>query len=412
MDENFLIVGKSSIDGAHEWLRCEQRLKVMGDAGYRTIFMPAGADPKVTEHWLNRADIFMSGQGVGVGTMPHYFMWREETYRKTGRYVPIVWDVDDNPDFISPWNSAYENFGQEEVTIVNPDTKVERLLWENGKGGFDLVRNQLSVKSYKFLLKHVDALIVTQPYLADQLRKYNPNIEIVPNDVDFKNHYRFRNQPQRDGKVRILYMGGSSHFLDWKFIAPVLKSIVAQYPHVRICCFGDIRRWAISDLGEEFVEDMQWQGDYKSFCLKMGTMGVDMAIAPLAMEDPYEAEFNRCKSCLKWVDYGAVGIPCIAQNEIPYSPEIAFGENVPDLLWDGVLASTHEEWFLALSTMIENPTMRETIGSNAYQTVFKKWNSGTKADEYHAVFERILGYSKWTGEVDLADVSPGIAVAD
>lgn len=407
-----LIVGYSCLEGAHEWLRCQQALHVMGKAGKKTAFVPNGAKKDEVGKWLYRADIFCSGQGVGSATVPWYFRWRDEMYHETGRYIPIVWDVDDTPDFISPWNSAYDCFGTEEVDVVDPDTGQVRKLWEDGVDGFDIFRNKTNIKAYKFMLGHVDALTVTQPYLADHLRKYNQHIEILPNYADFESHFRFRNKPQKDGLVRIIYQGGSSHFSDWKFVAPVIKSLTKQYPHIRLVCFGDTRRWANADLGEEFVIPMHSIANYRSFCMKMGTMGVDIGIAPLNMESPHEAEFNRCKSCLKWLDYAAAGIPCVAQNDIPYSPVINFSPDVPDLLWNGMLAGTHEEWYLALSVLIENPTMRELIGSNAYQTAYREWNSATKGEEIFAMYKRILDESEWHGDTDCSEIEREIVYSE
>jgi hypothetical protein len=410
MKDNPLLVGHSSLKGAHEWLRGEQHLKVMGDAGYRTVFIPGGSDRDEVAKWMNRADLFTSGQGAGVLTVPYYYQWRDMIYKETGRYVPIVWDLDDNPDSISPWNSSYDTFGTEEVEIQNPDTGVIRKLWEDGVSGFDLVRNRINLEAYRFMLKSADALTVPQPYLRDKVLKYNQNVEILPNYVDFKTHYRLRNKPQRDGKVRILYMGGSSHFMDWKFIAPVMKTLTRQYPHIRVVCYGNSATWARADLGGEFVEDMRVDGNYEAFCLKMGTLGVDIGIAPLNM-DEHDREFNRCKSPLKWVDYGAVGIPCVAQNDHPYAPVINFGPGIPDIMWDGLLASTHADWLLALSMLIENPPLRELIGSNAYQTIYQHWNSATKAEEYHAIYMRILEKAKWHGPTDCSEITREVSFA-
>jgi glycosyltransferase involved in cell wall biosynthesis len=406
---DLLIVSASGSKGAHGRLRFLNHLDAIGAFGKSTVFIPEGADALEAEKWFGRADILHSGQGVGISMAPRYFKYRDAIYNDIGKYIPIVWDVDDNPNGISPWNAAYDTFGEEDVSIVDPDTKVERDLWKDGVGGFDIKRNKVNLFAYRFMLKHADALTTTTEHLRQLLLHYNPNVELVPNTIDF-NLFKLRNRPQEDGKVRILYMGGSSHFRDWKSVAPAMKAIVKKYPHVRMVCMGNVHEWAIHDLGEEFVEDRTWSNDYESFALRMGTMGVDLAIAPLYLEDKVDREFSLCKSNLKWLDYGAVGIPCVAQAGIPYCVDMNFGTDIPDIAWDGMLAGSPEEWVVALSVLIENPDMRHLIGDNAYQTVRRHHNAANMGQVTYDMYERIHGYSKWTGETPKIDVREEVCV--
>lgn len=395
------VVGASGAAGAHFHLRFQNHLTALGKLGRKYALIPDGADLEEASKWLLRADIFHGGQGCGWSLASQYLRFRDDFYEMEGKYIPIVWDVDDNPETISPWNAAYDAFGEEDVSIVSPETGKETWLWKDGVDGFDITRNKANLYAYRFMISYCDAVTTTCEHLRELLRRYNKHVELVPNRINF-DLFKIRNTPQNDGKVRILYQGGSSHFRDWKFIAPALQFLTKKYPHIRIVCMGNVGGWAKADLGEEFVEDRNWSNDYKSFCLRMGTMGVDMAIAPLYLDDDMDRDFSLCKSNLKWLDYGAVGIPTVAQKCVVYE-DIHFSEDTLDIAWDGMLAGTVDEWITCLSLLIENPDLRFLMGNNAYNTVRKHWNAAHCGQQSYDMYERIHQRAKWRGRVPPID---------
>jgi glycosyltransferase involved in cell wall biosynthesis len=81
---------------------------------------------------------------------------------------------------------------------------------------------------------------------------------------------------------------------------------------------------------------------------------VDINLAPLELNNP----FTECKSSLKYFEAAILGVPTVASDLEPYRESIAQGEN-------GYLCRTEEEWFRCISSLIEEPSLHEKMGSMA-----------------------------------------------
>jgi outer membrane protein OmpA-like peptidoglycan-associated protein len=76
----------------------------------------------------------------------------------------------------------------------------------------------------------------------------------------------------------------------------------------------------------------------------------DIAIAPSA-----DQLFNRSKTWIRALEMGALGIPIVAQNRLPYSDYVIDGVT-------GFLVNTEEEWHDRLTELINDPEMRAEMG--------------------------------------------------
>ena len=74
------------------------------------------------------------------------------------------------------------------------------------------------------------------------------------------------------------------------------------------------------DVDEEQYEFHNWVPTV-AHPYKQALLNSDIAILPLK-----DDLFNRCKSAIKWVEYSSLGIPSVAVNIPPYSPEIEYSK--------------------------------------------------------------------------------------
>ena len=85
-----------------------------------------------------------------------------------------------------------------------------------------------------FLLRQADAVVVTTPALRQRLLEFNPNIQVLPNQLDERllvTRYPSGKDLSLDHKrVVIGYMGTFTHDNDLKLVLPALKSIHQLYP--------------------------------------------------------------------------------------------------------------------------------------------------------------------------------------
>ncbi len=86
--------------------------------------------------------------------------------------------------------------------------------------------------------------------------------------------------------------------------------------------------------------------DFDDYPERLASLALDIALVPLA-----DNEFNRCKSALKLMEFGALGIPVIASNLRPYG-------SAPVLHVPAELAA----WHAALAALCESRELRERSG--------------------------------------------------
>lgn len=390
IDGKLLIFGRPLSVGAASWLRTTQHLNAIARSGRALcpVTDPLEDDPEIVWKTMCLADVVVSNAArVDEFMLETVRLW-------TSRGKPWVWDVDDDPVNISPYNPAYAVFGLHEVRFAEP-VNGEEWLWKNGmevQGRvFDTTENRRRNEQYLALLReHVSAVTTTTEYLAAKLATLAPKTPIFvrPNVLDFREVWTTKRRRSKDGKIRVLYQGGSSHYADLDTVLEALATIAKVYPHVVFLFMGDTKAHAGKALPADRIEEYEWTGDYHTFAMRQALLGPDIAIAPLCMDEQV-AEFNRCKSPLKWLDAAALGIPCVCQRETPYQEVVNFGA-APETELNGLLARTTQDWVDCLSVLIENPDMRDLVGANAHAIAVSDYNVDNWVGTYMRQYEEIL----------------------
>jgi len=117
--------------------------------------------------------------------------------------------------------------------------------------------------------------------------------------------------------------------------------------------------------------------NYREFIKDFQKINVDFFIAPLI-----DNEFNNCKSAIKYFEYSTLGAPGIFSNIRSFSETVDNGIN-------GLLASTHQDWFDYLKLLIESPEKRRIIAGNAQKTVKSSYMLSQHADEWLEAYHSI-----------------------
>lgn len=269
--------------------------------------------------------------------------WLLEVRNKTG--LKIVTDFDD----------------MLEVTKDNPHYKDHKVLD--------------AVEILSAFAKYVDAITTTNEFLAERLRKFNPNIYIVPNYMDLE-YWQLPIQKNETGKIRIGYVGSITHMLDVGMAAGALKKILNKYKDkVELVMVGDAR-WKEYFEGYKNVECMLGV-PFENYASRLNGLQIDIGIAPLR-----DTEFNHCKSPIKWMENTIAGAATIASPTV-YDTVIKHGEN-------GLIARNHQEWIKYLSELIENKELREKLWKNAYKEVTTIYSLANHVHDWEQVYENIL----------------------
>lgn len=195
------------------------------------------------------------------------------------------------------------------------------------------------------LVKNASLVIVSTPFLKDKISEYNKNISVFETKLD---GFVFESSPavrEEDGTIRALYYGTTTHGRDLGIVLPVFEKLARQYNGLRLRVIGideNTQRYAAIYDFLETVPISAKNGPYPYFIdfLKDHARYCDFGIAPLE-----DTVFNNSKSNLKLLEYGALGLPCVASNNGPYRemrdfPHIVLCEN------------TMKEWENGIKKMI------------------------------------------------------------
>ena len=152
------------------------------------------------------------------------------------------------------------------------------------------------------------------------------------------------------GFTMAYFSGSITHSSDFELVAPAVLRVMSEHEDARLLVVGELELPEGLDFPEERIERrpfLPWQD------LPDLLANVDVNLAPL--EDTI---FNRAKSENKWVEAGLVKVPTVASNLG------AFAECVTDGV-DGLLCSTPDEWYEALTRLYEDEDLRRRIGEAA-----------------------------------------------
>lgn len=183
------------------------------------------------------------------------------------------------------------------------------------------------------------------------------------------------------GRVVIGWQGSNTHDADFKVALPALARILDDYPQAVVRFFGNVPMTVKGVIPET---RFQWARGvpFDRYPATLYFMNYDIGLAPVTT-----AKFNLSKSNLKWLEYSALGVPCVASAVYPYKETgIRHGET-------GFLASTESEWYTALAALVESADLRRQIGEQARAHVWDRW--GTKrAAAWGSLFESLLKMEK------------------
>lgn len=242
-------------------------------------------------------------------------------------------------------------------------------------------------------MMNVDAITVTTPVLKSVVDQYNKNVFVLPNYLDDSIwSFKPKSTRGRQSLVHIAFIGTQSHQPDVEKIAKPLRKIAEKYKQkVSFLFYGLEIPETLKDLAN-IQHRASVTYDYADFALDVRSISADIAIAPLN-----NTVFNRCKSPIKYMEYTAMGLPCVFSRTVPYSDIIEDGVN-------GFLAEKPNEWIEKISKLIDDQILRKQVLVNAQHDVRTNWMLHDHANLWQACYDQVLDQ----GVQDKSDVSASL----
>lgn len=202
-----------------------------------------------------------------------------------------------------------------------------------------VVRSQLEGN-----LAVANLVTVSTEYLGKRMAEYtDAPVVVLPNCVDT---VRLAKRPESEGVVSVGWAGSGTHKADLEAAAVPLRRALNKSGAILKLAGADYR----AIMRSERMEYSGWRDSVDEF---YDLLDFDIGIAPLV-----DNEFNRSKSPLKALEYGARGIPTIASDVEPYSKYIEHGV-------DGFLVKYDHEWSKYLRLLASDAELRHFMGAAA-----------------------------------------------
>jgi glycosyltransferase involved in cell wall biosynthesis len=212
-------------------------------------------------------------------------------------------------------------------------------------------------------MRNCDGLFTTSAVLGSQYAEYNQRVWVINNYIDYG--YRDWETPiTRDerlkDKVVIGWAGSITHQDDYAPLQGVLAKVLNKYDNVAFALVSAYMTMDIfvKELGlpEEKVVRLE-PCDFPEFPKLPAQF--DIGLVPLI-----DTGFNRAKSWLKPLEYGARGVPYIASALAPY---ISLHQETNGV--GGYLCNTPQEWESALCRLVEDEAERKQRSAAILDTV-------------------------------------------
>ncbi len=224
---------------------------------------------------------------------------------------------------------------------------------------FDIARNLSQMKIRHQIMREAHGVTVCSPTLKRYMEQVvgAKNVHVHYNTI-VPSHFETIRAVRTDNKIRILWQGGMSHWIDWYPLRDAVKALSEKYrDQITWVIFGEWFKWIHDVIPDDMVEHHQWV-EYDAYKLKRGLLNVDINLCPLKNN-----VFNSCKSAIKWYEASIWEQPeaTLAQRG-PTHSEMKDGETA--LMFDDA-----DEFAQKLSLLIEDAELRKKIAMGAREWV-------------------------------------------
>ena len=285
-------------------------------------------------------------------------------------------------------------------------------------------------------LKAADYVITTTEIFANEIRKFNKNVIVLPNAID-PSDPQFNEPTLPSEKIRVGWLGGSSHLHDLRLMNGFISKLSPLQDKLQYFICGFDIRGSVTEINKETGEQKQrpikpeetvWARyeeiftdnykivtpKYKEFLSKfeekeffgwenenyvrVWTKPVttyaknyskfDISLAPIQNHI-----FNRMKSQLKVIEAGFYKKALIASNVGSYTIDLKHALHQGQFTDGNALlvddARNHSDWAKYIKKLVQNPNMRIDMGERLYEHVSQRYSldvvTKTRAEFYKSI---------------------------
>jgi glycosyltransferase involved in cell wall biosynthesis len=270
-------------------------------------------------------------------------------------------------------------------------------------------------------LKVSKFVTTTTEIFADEIRKYNKNVIVFPNAIN-PNEAQFKEKTEESDKVRVGWLGGSSHLHDIQLLDSGFSKLLHLKDKVQYVLCGFDTRGTVTEINAQTGEQTKrnilptetvwaqyekiftqnykivsdgyknhllkynqedYLGDENESYLRVWTKPVtgyarnyskfDISLAPIK-----NTMFNRMKSQLKVIEAGFYKKAISASNIGPYSIDLKHCFDHGNFVDGNAIlineSRNHADWSKFIEKLVKNPNLIKDMGERLYETVKDKYD--------------------------------------
>ena len=240
--------------------------------------------------------------------------------------------------------------------------------------------------------RRASACVASSAMLRDYLLTFNPTVSLIPTGVDTG---RFSWAPPRAaGPLTFSWVGiiwGPEVLAQVRRLLSAYRCVAARRPGAtRLVLAGG------GELYPEIERDLQRLNDQGCDVQSIGWLDPDRMPAHIASTDvglvplDPQSHFSRAKSPTKMFEYMACGRPVIASR-------VGEAQRILDHGVTGLLATTEDEFVTAMTTLVDNPELRATLGRAARNQIEQHFSLSALGDLLETVVTTVLQSPTNTG---------------
>ena len=288
-------------------------------------------------------------------------------------------------------------------------------------------------------LKAASYVTTTTEIFANEIRKFNKNVIVLPNAIDPQDP-QYNEETLPSDKIRVGWLGGSSHLHDLKLLDGTVSKLSQIQDKLQFYVCGFDTRGMVTEINKQTGEKKQrpinpeetvWvkyeeiftnnykivSPKYKEFLNKFtdetyfGSLNnenyvrvwtkpvtsyaknyskFDISLSPIQNHI-----FNRMKSQLKVIEAGFYKKALIASNVGPYTIDLKHALHQGKFTDGNALLvnenNNHSDWAKNIKKLVDNPSMIVDLGERLYETVKDKYDLNkvtiTRAEFYKSLIK-------------------------
>jgi glycosyltransferase involved in cell wall biosynthesis len=270
-------------------------------------------------------------------------------------------------------------------------------------------------------IRQADYVTTTTSLFADEIRKYNKNVFVLPNAIN-PDEQQFKEKTEPSEKLRVGWLGGSSHLGDLQLLDSSIAKLGQHANELQFVICGFDTRGSVTEINgqtgehkkrpirpeetvwaryeEIFTQKYKYvtpeyekvlkkyaQEEYPEFLnesyRRVWTLPVtsyaknyakfDVSLAPIKNH-----MFNKMKSQLKVIEAGFYKKALIASDLGPYTLDLKHCLKNGEFTDGNALlveeSRNHGDWAKYIVKLLKNPNLVTDMGERLYETVSKKYD--------------------------------------